>query len=258
MSGPIVAIQMGHTYRKVGATGTAGFDPNSGEIKSEQAFVSALAPRIAKELGKVGLGFAILTADEFVPPCDVFIALHQDGSFSESARGGSFGYSNAVTSLIYRRANPNDPALANKIRAYLTLAGHPSGWRRDNYTRALRRYYGFRKRNVKKATAAVLIEHGFATNTADQFWMWGHLDEQAKAIATAIDHFLTPAGPTTSTEEGMFILYDAKADTYRVVVPGIGSTLVDKPDHWQQVIRDGRRTGTYSSPFMSNLLEKLG
>ena len=256
---PVVAIQQGHYRRTRGSTGTRGFDANSESIKSEQAFVSTLAPKIAKELDAVGLGFRILTADEKVPPCDVFVALHQDGSTSDRARGASFGYADYLTNIVGRRANTNDPKLAAKLKAYYTMAGWPptSGFRRDNFTRAMRRYYAWRSRNVKRATAAVLIEHGFATNVADQYWMWGHLDEIARSHAVAIDHFLTPATATTSEEDGMFILYDAKADTYRVVVPGIGSTIIEKPGHWQKVIREGRRTGTYSSQFMSDLLAKL-
>lgn len=218
---PTVALQMGHCFRQKGSTGTSGFDPNSNRIRTEQDFTAAIGSALAVQLEKAGAVVELLTADEYVPPCDVFIALHQDGSSSSTPRGGSFGYSNGLKlNPLKRTANPEDAELSKILKAYYTLAGWPSGFRPDNYTSALSGYYGWRRSEVRKAQAACLIEHGFATNPADQGWMWAHLPQIAAAHTAAITHYLGFTGvPEEAIEDVLHIRHDKTKNWYWSVDP---------------------------------------
>jgi hypothetical protein len=64
-------------------------------------------------------------------------------------------------------------------------------------------------------------------------------------------------GPLPSSGDEMFITRDERNDEYHVHVAGLGSAAVDSPAHWQEVIAQGRLTGTYSSPHMAALYEKI-
>ena len=168
-----VCIQLGHCYRRRGATGTAG------HRGTEQEFASLVGHAMKAFLVDRGVDAVTVLADERIPDCRVFVALHQDGAASSAAYGASVGYreSSSVWSKV-RGWLGGDTAnqshdLAQKWKALYSLAGWPSGFRPDNYTKALRGYYGFRK---VRAEAKVLLEHGFATNRMDCDWMWDRID----------------------------------------------------------------------------------
>lgn len=162
---PTLVVQRGHVPRRTGATGTAG----------EQEVVTA----IAAELGKykpAGWTLRIINADEPAERYkgDVFIALHCDGSTNTSASGASVGYQNSVGG-----------ALAAKWKSAYTKQGWRAGFRPDNYTAALRGYYGFKYAKLY-TQAYFLIEHGFLTNKSDAAWIRSHYAECAKAIWDAV------------------------------------------------------------------------
>lgn len=167
-----VVIQKGHCFRKRGSTGTAG------HRGTEQQFVDKLGTAMVNILRFHGVSAVSILADEHVPASEVFVALHQDGSSNSSARGASIGYP----------SYSNDGRELGQLwKAMYQRSGWPSGFRPDNYTAGLRRYYAYK---YSTARAKLLIEHGFATNRYDEDWMWNHLLGIAETNALAIMRFL--------------------------------------------------------------------
>ena len=189
-----VSIQRGHCFRRTGSTGTAG-RLLDGSYRTEQQYVDAVGHRIASAMRARGHRVYLLTADERVPHSDVFVALHQDGSSSSRASGASVGYPASSASARY----------ASLLKASYQLAGWPYGFRADNYTAGLRGYYGYRR---SSAPVKVLLEHGFATNPAEQSYMWAHLDEAARAHADALDLYLGRKSETTNEQEARTVPQD--------------------------------------------------
>lgn len=180
-----VVIHMGHCFRTRGATGT------SGHRGTEQQFVSQVAARMADQLSPFGVNAVTALADDPLPRAKIFVALHQDGSVNPQAQGASVGY--PVTTPNYQ--------FAQLWKANYTLKGWPNGFRPDNYTRGLRNYYGFRRIN---ADVKVLMEHGFATNRADENWMWDNMSLVVQAHVETITQWLgvkRPPSPPTDQEE---------------------------------------------------------
>ena len=161
-----VVIQLGHCYRTWGATGTGG------HRGTEQEFVTKVGLKARDELILIGVDAVALGADAFVPDSEVFVALHQDGG-PTGARGASVGY--PADSMA-------SPAVAKYWKAKYQSSGWPSGFRPDNYTLGLRRYYGFRQ---NKSPVKFLIEHGFATNVSDADWMWDNIPKCVDAVVDA-------------------------------------------------------------------------
>jgi len=197
-----VVIQMGHVARRRGFTGTSGWG------HTEQEFVRSVGARLNAALRNSGFKSELIGADDPVPDSRVFMALHQDGSTSSAARGASVGYPDGA----------GGERIAQLWKAYYAKAGWPSGFRPDNYTPGLRRYYGFRR---SSADAKFLIEHGFATNQHDQRWMWDHLDEIALVGLRTVTHFLRPQQPIDPSvgeeEDDMYTLIDTSLNKGWVV-----------------------------------------
>lgn len=189
-----VVIHLGHCFRTVGFTGTAG------HRGSEQQFVSQLGEAMADLLQLRGYDAVTALADEALPRCNVFLALHQDGSTNPAAKGASVGYP---------PSHGPSQRFAQLWKAQYTIAGYPHGFRPDNYTRALRTYYGFRRVH---ADVMVLLEHGFATNRADADWMWDNLGLIAATNVAALAKWLgtpdVPVGPTEGGDDDMQIIND--------------------------------------------------
>ncbi len=167
-----VTIQMGHVPRTSGATGT----------HREQEFAKALAPRIAAVLRSLGHTVDVIDHDGPYPPADAFTALHTDGSVNKAVRGASVGY-------------PDDKGgrLAAAWKRAHQRRGYGGGFKPDNYTTNLRRYYGFRH---TKAPYRFLAEHGHTTNPLDENWLFANLDSvaaaHAEAIGEVLGHPITP------------------------------------------------------------------
>jgi len=170
-----VIIQKGHCFRKKGATGT-----QSAHRGTEQAFVSRVADLMVPHLRSLGITAKTVLADPgWLGSCKVFVALHQDGSTNKSARGASVGYPSSKAT--------NSNRFTDIWKARYQAAGFPSGFRPDNYTGGLRGYYGYR---LVDADVEVVLEHGFATNTADADWMWDNIEMIAQVNAEAIAQYL--------------------------------------------------------------------
>lgn len=172
-----IVIQKGHCYRTKGATGT----------RDEQKFAEAVGNLVAKGLKDRGHKVHIVLADTPAPypASDAFIALHCDGSTNPATRGGSVGYPDS-----------NGARLAAAWKRAHQRQGFPGGWHNDNYTTALRSYYGYGRARAKYR---FLAEHITATNTGDYNWGWGNLEKCAQAHVDAIGeifgHPATPAPP---------------------------------------------------------------
>lgn len=173
-----VVIQLGHVPRKKGATGT----------HREQEFVKALGPLIKERLIASGHKAMLVGADDAIPPSDVFVALHTDGSNDKNRRGASVGYPDA-----------NGAKLAELWKGAHARKGYGGGFHPNNYTAALKGYYGFGK---SRARYRFLAEHGTTTNGTDERWLFDHLAECADAHAEAINALVgnaptpPPAPPT--------------------------------------------------------------
>jgi hypothetical protein len=118
----------------------------------------------------------VATADEaIIGFWDLFIALHCDGSTSSTASGASVGYR-------YRAGGEAADIWKDRFR----VRGWPYGFRDDNYTSALRYYYGTGWAASAGIPAAFILEHGFLTNpTRDRAWLRSETGRRAAALALA-------------------------------------------------------------------------
>lgn len=178
-----VTIQMGHVARTRGATGT----------HREQEFTKAIGNALTRRLRELGHAVRLIGADDAVPRGDVFVALHTDGSLNPARQGASVGY-----------PDTGGQRLASAWKRHHQSQGYPGGWLADNYTAALRGYYGF-----GKAAAAggyehrFLAEHGTTTNAADCAWIEANIAAITQAHVDAIGEVVghphaAPATPTPS------------------------------------------------------------
>jgi hypothetical protein len=220
-----VVIQKGHWPRTRGATGT------SSHRGSEQAFAYEVAHRIPALTHHT---VHVIGADDRIPSCDVFVALHQDGASDRRARGASVGYPRgSVRSQVY----------GARWKALYQAAGYPFGFRGDNYTAALAGYYAFARTG---APVRVLVEHGFATNVADADWQWDRLDLIARVHADAIDLELgraanPPVAPPSSSQEDDIVnlIYVQPWDHWYLAGPGGVQRIGDwgKVTFWRDVAK---------------------
>ncbi|MGH9266839.1 MAG: N-acetylmuramoyl-L-alanine amidase [Acidimicrobiales bacterium] len=177
MAAPHVVVQMGHVARTTGATGT----------RWEQQAAREIAGRVAEGLRRSGVAVSVTGADDPVPGSDVFVALHCDGSTDPSRRGASAGWPDEAGRL----------GAAEWKRAH-QRHGYAWGFHPDNYTVAMRRYYGFRR---SSAPVRWLAEHATTTNDEDLTWLASHLDDAALAHVEAISAVLGIPGPPPQEED---------------------------------------------------------
>lgn len=117
---------------------------------------------------------------------DIFFAIHCDGSNSPATNGFSFGYPDAT-------AGASQALRDSILNEWVKIAGHPVRGPADNYTADEHGYYGFSHTN---ATAELLMEHGFVSNTADSLWLKNHVQAVAQSHYSGICRYLkiTPLG----------------------------------------------------------------
>jgi len=195
-----VEIQLGHCYRTTGATGTSGC---CGE--TEQQYVTRLWQALEPKLRSAGhVPIRVLADPPAYPPCDVFVALHCDGSVDPSARGCSFGYNPALGNAAASRA------LGDRWRAEHNAAGYPGGNRATNYTADLAGYYALRHATAAGADRAIVVELGFLTNRADNSWLTGNVGRVADVMVRAVAAFY--GGTASKQEEDLTVMDDATKD----------------------------------------------
>jgi hypothetical protein len=180
---PTLVIQLGHCYRKSGATGTSG----------EQQYATSVANACVNLLhGRGGWTVRRILADDSLSRYagDAFVAIHCDGSTSSSARGASIGYRNAAGQRFGQAWK----------RAY-AARGWSGGFRPDNYTSALGGYYGTGNALSVGNTRAFIAECGFLTNAQDRALLTaaGGASRVALAIGDALG--ITTEGNDDVTED---------------------------------------------------------
>jgi hypothetical protein len=160
-----VCIQMGHVARASGKTGTSG----------EQDFARLAAAHAAGRLGEwYGHQVRVIGADDPVPKTDFFFSIHCDGSTSRSARGASIGYQDA-----------RGETLGGQFKQAYARLGWPT-FRADNYTEALRGYYGVARARKAGTRYATIIEAGFLTSPEDRALLVTPDESGAARVAQAI------------------------------------------------------------------------
>lgn len=170
-----VTIQQGHVPRTRGATGAPG----------EQAYNRAVAAKAAQLLRAQGVGVKIIVADpSSYPRSRDFIAVHYDGSVNPSAQGASVGYPDAAGGQ-----------LAGRWKAAYRAEGFPGGFRGDNYTRGLARYYAYSRAN---STRRMVSEGGFGSHPTEGPWLRSKagIATCARAIARAVTGAAPPGQPS--------------------------------------------------------------
>ena len=174
-----ILLQAGHVAPRepafAGGTGTSG----------EQALVAAIQSKLGKLLAADGR-FAVTFCGGDIPDGwkgDLFLALHGDGALSQQASGFCFGFPPGCSEC---------KRLADTLAVwYAQIPGAPPR-RRDNYTRALSGYYGWRRTD---APAKLLVEHGFLTNPGERAWLTGNVPAIAQAWCEAILHYFGMGWP---------------------------------------------------------------
>ena len=142
-----VVIQMGHVARTTGITGTGG----------EQDFARAAAGHTAARLAQDGRTVQVIGADDAVPRSEVFVAIHCDGNDNHSAHGASVGF-----------RNTDGKRVADAWKEAYQRGGWSRGFRSDNNTAGLSRYYGTGKAQRAGTPFAFILEAGFLTNAEDR------------------------------------------------------------------------------------------
>jgi hypothetical protein len=146
---PTLVVQLGHCYRRTGATGTTG----------EQEYATKVGNACRALLhGRGGWSVRVILADDPASSYvgDAFFAIHCDGSTSPAARGASVGY-----------RTPEGQAAAQAWKRAYAARGWP-GFRPDNYTAALQGYYGTGTAVSRGTRRAAILECGFRTNAQDR------------------------------------------------------------------------------------------
>ena len=168
-----ILLQAGHV-----APREPGFESGTG-TSGEQTLVAAIQSRLGKLLA-ADSRFDVTLSSGDIPDGwtgDLFLALHADGSGDPKASGFSFGFPPGCSEC---------KRLADTFAAwYEQIPGAPKR-RRDNYTRALSGYYGWRR---TIAPAKLLVEHGFLTNPGERAWLFENEGRIAQAHHEAILHY---------------------------------------------------------------------
>lgn len=166
-------IQAGHV-----APREPGFEAGTG-TSGEQELVAAIQSKLGKLLAADGR-FAVTLCGGDIPDGwkgDMFLAFHGDGALSPQASGFSFGFPPGCSEC---------KRLADTFAAwYVQIPGAPER-RRDNYTRDLSGYYGWRRTD---APAKLLVEHGFLSNPGERAWLTGNVAAIAQAWYEGILHY---------------------------------------------------------------------
>jgi hypothetical protein len=161
-----VLIQAGHEGRKVGATGAVG--PLGKEIEWTPIVADAATERLRDA------GFTVLRKSARLVGVDtvkIAIFIHFDGATPACGSKASIGFD-----------DPSDKPAADAWRA-LYSEFWPFGFQKDNFTKNLSGYYGFK--HTSTSDAELVLELGEITCLKQAEW----LKPRLKWIGGLIAHF---------------------------------------------------------------------
>ncbi len=160
-----VIIQAGHEGLHSGNTGAQT------KLYREVDWNIKVANRVAEILRKRGISVVRMGANTHLSRAKIAIAIHFDGSKRICHSGASVGY-----------PNNNSKAFAQRWkRVYKKY--FPFKWHKDNFTPALRHYYGY---YWIRADRFLLLELGEITCAKQAKWLKPRLDKIAQMIADTI------------------------------------------------------------------------
>jgi nucleoid-associated protein YgaU len=178
----VVVVQMGHVPRTSGRTGTW----------REQELTRKLGRALRAQLIEAGHKAHLMGADDAlpVPKGDVFVALHGDSGNAAVAGHGKSTRRGA--SVGFPESDRSDRRLAMEWKRQHAKAGFPGGFLPDNNTANLREYYMWERTGA--FTHRYLAEHATLTNSADEEWIFAHIQQSAAAHVRAIARIVGSAG----------------------------------------------------------------
>lgn len=217
---PTLIVQMGHCYRRTGATGTEG----------EQAYATLVGDACRRLLNRDGWTVNTTLADEYDYHGDAFVAIHCDGSLNPTARGASVGY-----------RTPEGQNFGQAWKLAYSARGWRGGFRADNYTSALSGYYGVRNAVSAGTRRAFIAECGFMTSPDDRALLTaaGGPERVALAIGDALG-IRQPAPPRRKEKDVLLV---------RAAIDGKNITAL---------YSGGILTGLTSQEEIDNLSQALG
>jgi len=166
-----VVIQAGHEGRTKGNTGAVG------EIYNEQEWNILVANQVAKRLKEWNINVKRVPAKLSFLKTNIALSIHFDGSVKPCSSGASIGY-----------PNKNSYEFAQKWKKAYTKY-YPFKWHKDNFTKNLKHYYGYRQIYAKKF---LLLELGEITCNKQTKWLKPRLNKIAFLIAYSIIKELNP------------------------------------------------------------------
>ncbi len=169
-----VLIQAGHEGRRTGATGAES------KYGKEIEWTVIVADEATKILREAGISVIRTGAKIKVSRVKLAIAIHFDGSTKSCASGASIGY-------------PIDgykPLASRWKKEYSKI--FPYKWMRDNFTRNLRKYYGYKY--VFEKDGFLLLELGELSCKKQALWLKPRLKKIGHLIAFFISKELNKDG----------------------------------------------------------------
>jgi len=163
-----VLLQAGHEGRTKGNTGSINGD------KKEVDWNILVTKAIEKELKRHNIHVTRVGADIPIANARIAISIHFDGTNTPCATGASIGYDST-----HINAKKMATRWKEEYKEYF-----PFKWHRDNFTKNLSDYYGFRRVNTEKGF--LLLELG--EMTCDKQIEW--LEPRLELIATKIADFI--------------------------------------------------------------------
>lgn len=163
-----VLLQAGHEGRSKG---------NIGSINGKYREVDwniKVTKLIEAELKREGVDVTRVGASIPIANTRIAVAVHFDGATTPCSTGASIGY------------DADHPMVKNSARRWKRIYGDyfPFKWHRDNFTRNLSDYYGFRRVNSEKGF--LVLELGEITCDEQVEW----LEPRLELIATKVADFI--------------------------------------------------------------------
>ncbi|TQV62307.1 MAG: hypothetical protein FNT15_07295 [Sulfurovum sp.] len=162
-----VLVQAGHEGREKGDTGSS-----NGEQK-EVEWNIMVADKVTQILKSKGINTKRVGVDIPAINTQIAVAIHFDGASTPCTSGASVGYDDVIAKDMAQRWK-------DTYQPYF-----PFGWHDDNFTGALKEYYGYNQVYAQKGF--LVLELGEITCDRQVEWLEPRRDEIALKIANFIE-----------------------------------------------------------------------